>query len=143
MFTSSSPEIAHAGISEEERLGIVTPHVMTEPKTENAKSFQLARAIRNRKLEFQTSKQSLGCGSQNRDPSFRQSLMKTDSCGSFSISYSAFASRMQDEKRLASVLVRQNCPSSQPETVTCKWQNLLRSAASCNERLALGHSFVR
>jgi hypothetical protein len=52
VFKSSSPEIGHAGIGEEERLGIVTPHVMTQPKTGNAKSFQLARAIKNRKLDM-------------------------------------------------------------------------------------------
>jgi hypothetical protein len=51
VFKSSRPEAAHAGISVEERLGIVTPHVMTESKTGNAKSFQLARAIKNRKLD--------------------------------------------------------------------------------------------
>ena len=33
-------------------MGIVTPHVMTETKTGNAKSFQLARAIKDIKLDM-------------------------------------------------------------------------------------------
>jgi hypothetical protein len=52
VFKSSSPETGRAWISEEERLGIVTPHVMTEAKTGNTKSFQLARNIKDMKLDM-------------------------------------------------------------------------------------------
>jgi hypothetical protein len=52
VFTSSSPETGHAGIGEDERLGIVAPFVVTMPGTGNAMSFLLARKIKTMKLDM-------------------------------------------------------------------------------------------
>jgi hypothetical protein len=52
VFKYSSPETeqAEVGINDDEKLGIVSPYVVTAKGTGNRQSFMLARAIRHRKF---------------------------------------------------------------------------------------------